>query len=325
MGTAAASGLAAAAALHPAKAYGSTYGQAPASVGDYIALMKPRVMSLVVFTALVGMMLAPQSLDHPVNPVLAAIALLALAVGAGASAALNMWYDSDIDAGMARTKNRPIPQGRISREDALAFGGALSLFSVMVMSFAANLTAAALLAFTIGFYVFVYTMWLKRRTAQNIVIGGAAGALPPLVGWAAVSGHLTLEPLVLFLIIFLWTPPHFWALALYREGDYAKVGVPMMPVVAGARSTCAQIVFYTVLVFAASLLPLALHMAGTLYAALALPAGLAFIALALRLQKSLGQAALFERRARQLFGFSLLYLTLLFGALLAEHSLMGIG
>jgi protoheme IX farnesyltransferase len=298
----------------------SAYLNAPASVGDYIALMKPRVMSLVVFTAFVGMMLAP----GPANPWLGAIALLALAVGAGASAALNMWYDADIDAGMTRTKARPIPLGKVSREDALAFGGALSLFSVMVMGFAANFTAAALLAFTIGFYVFVYTMWLKRRTAQNIVIGGAAGALPPLVGWAAITGHLALEPLVLFLIIFLWTPPHFWALALYKEGDYAKVGVPMMPLVAGASSTCKQIVLYTVLVLAASALPLALGMAGLFYAATVLPAGLAFIALAWRLKASIGESALFARRARALFGFSLLYLFLLFAMLLTGHGLMGL-
>jgi protoheme IX farnesyltransferase len=298
----------------------SVYLSAPASVGDYIALMKPRVMSLVVFTAFVGMMLAP----GPANPWLGAIALLALAVGAGASAALNMWYDADIDAGMTRTKARPIPQGKVSREDALAFGGALSLFSIMVMGFAANLTAAALLAFTIGFYVFVYTMWLKRRTAQNIVIGGAAGALPPLVGWAAITGHLALEPLVLFLIIFLWTPPHFWALALYKEGDYAKVGVPMMPVVAGARSTCRQIVFYTVLVLAASALPIVLGMVGLVYAATVLPAGLAFIVLAWRLEPGIGESAVFVRRARALFGYSLLYLFLLFAMLLTGHGLMGL-
>jgi heme o synthase len=294
--------------------------QAPlaATVGDYFALMKPRVMSLVIFTALTGMVLAP----GPVNLALSAIALLALAVGAGASAALNMWYDADIDAGMTRTRNRPIPRGRISREDALAFGGALSLFSVMVMGFAANAMAAALLAFTIGFYVLVYTMWLKRRTAQNIVIGGAAGALPPLVGWVAVSGQMGLEPLVLFLIVFLWTPPHFWALALYREGDYAKVGVPMMPVVAGNRSTCRQIALYAVLLFGSSMLPLFLGMAGLLYAGVVIPAGLLFIVLSVRLWASLGSAQ-FEARARGLFTFSLLYLTLLFCTLLAGRFLPG--
>jgi protoheme IX farnesyltransferase len=304
--------------IYPIPQVGPQVGTS-ATVGDYFALMKPRVMSLVIFTALVGMVLAP----GPVNPVLGAIALLALAVGAGASAALNMWYDADIDAGMARTAGRPIPRGRVSRQDALAFGGALALFAVMVMGFAGNGAAAALLAFTIAFYVLVYTMWLKRRTAQNIVIGGAAGALPPLVGWTAVTGHLAVEPLMLFLIIFLWTPPHFWALALYREGDYAKVGVPMMPVVAGTRSTCRQIALYSVLLFASSLMPLFLHMTGAIYAALVVPAGIVFIGLSLRLWANLGRNELFERRARQLFGFSLIYLTLLFSVLLADRFLPG--
>ena len=290
-----------------------------ASVRDYLSLLKPRVMSLVVFTAFVGMTLAPGSL----NPVLAAIALLAITVGAGASAALNMWYDADIDAHMARTRLRPVPQGRIAPADALAFGGALTIFSLMVMGFAANYFAAALLAFTIGFYVFVYTMWLKRRTPQNIVIGGAAGALPPLVGWAAVSGNLTLEPILLFLIIFLWTPPHFWALALYREGDYAKAGVPMMPVVAGPSSTAWQILVYAVLLFGASLTPLYFHFAGLAYGLVAVPAGLIFTGLAARLVLARGNKALLERRARGVFAFSLLYLTLLFAALLAERWMTG--
>jgi protoheme IX farnesyltransferase len=290
-----------------------------ASVRDYLLLMKPRVMSLVVFTAFVGMVLAPGTL----NPVLAVIALLAIAVGAGASASLNMWYDADIDAGMSRTRCRPVPQGRVSPQDALAFGGALSIFSVMVLGFATNYVAAAGLAGTIAFYVFVYTMWLKRRTPQNIVIGGAAGAFPPLVGWAAMSGGISLEPVLLFLIVFLWTPPHFWSLALYREGDYAKVGVPMMPVVAGARSTCRQIVLYSALMFGASLLPLAFHFSGLIYAAAAIPAGLVFFGLSVALALGQDDKSVFERRARGLFGFSLLYLALLFAGLLAERWIMG--
>ena len=294
-------------------------GADPASVRDYLILLKPRVMSLVIFTALAGMVLAPGHL----NPVLGFIALLAIAVGAGGSAALNMWYDADIDAKMSRTRRRPVPQGRIAPEDALAFGGALSLFSVMVMGFAANYLAAALLALTIGFYIFVYTMWLKRRTPQNIVIGGAAGALPPLVGWAAVSGTVTLEPLLLFLIVFLWTPPHFWALALYREGDYAKAGVPMMPVVAGPASTAWQILAYAVLVVAASLTLIPFGFAGPVYAAAALPAGLVFIVLSARLVLARGDTVLRERRARGLFAFSLIYLALLFAALLAERWVLG--
>jgi len=293
--------------------------QDSASVRDYLALMKPRVMSLVLFTAFVGMVLAPGSL----NPVLAVFALIAIAVGAGASASLNMWYDADIDAHMARTRNRPVPQGRILAADALGFGGALALFSVMVMAFATNYTAAALLALTISYYIFIYTMWLKRRTPQNIVIGGAAGALPPLVGWAAVSGGLSLEPLLLFLIIFLWTPPHSWALALYREGDYAKAGVPMMPVVAGAKSTGRQIVVYSVLLFAASLLPLVLHYTGVIYALSAIPAGLVFLGLSIRLAAAHRDRPLLERRAKGLFLFSLFYLSLLFAALIAERWMMG--
>jgi heme o synthase len=291
-----------------------------ASVRDYLILLKPRVMSLVLFTAFVGMALAPGTL----HPVLRAIALFAIAVGAGAAACLNMWYDADIDTHMLRTRHRPVPQGRIMAPDALAFGGTLAFFAVMVMGFAANYVAAGLLAFTIGFYLFVYTMWLKRRTPLNIVIGGAAGALPPLVGWAAVSGGVTLEPLLLFLIIFLWTPPHSWALALFREGDYAKVGVPMMPVVAGLRSTAWQILVYSVLLFAASLLPLAFHFSGIVYALAAVPAGLVFLALSLRLVLARNDRPLLERRARGLFGFSLLYLALVFAGLLAERWITGL-
>jgi len=200
------------------------------SVGDFIVLMKPRVMSLVVFTAIVGLMVAPGQL----HPVLAVIALIAIAVGAGAAGALNMWYDADIDARMARTAARPIPRGHVTKDEALAFGVVLSIFSVMTLGLLVNWVAGALLAITIGFYIFIYTMWLKRRTPQNIVIGGAAGAFPPMIGWAAVTGTVSLESILLFLIIFFWTPPHFWALALYRSRDYERVGVPMLPVVARA-------------------------------------------------------------------------------------------
>src|SRR5262249_21213570 len=212
-----------------------------AGVGDYIELMKPRVMSLVVFTALVGLVLAPA----PMHPVLAFTALLCIAVGAGAAGALNMWYDADIDARMARTAARPIPAGRLARGEALAFGLTLAGFSGVVLGLLVNIFAALLLAVTIGFYVGIYTIWLKRWTPQNIVIGGAAGALPPVIGWAAASGGLAIEPLILFLIVFLWTPPHFWALSLYRADDYGRAGVPMLPVVAGAAETRRRVLGYT--------------------------------------------------------------------------------
>ena len=286
-----------------------------ASVGDYLALLKPRVMSLVVFTGFVGLMIAPGHL----HPALAAIALLCIAVGAGASAALNMWFDADIDVLMARTRGRPIPQGRIVADEALAFGSVLAFFSVFVMGVAINAVAAELLALTIGFYLFVYTMWLKRRTPQNIVIGGAAGALPPVIGWAAVTGSVSLEPIVLFLIIFLWTPPHFWALAIYREGDYAKAGVPMLPVVAGIDSTCRHIVAYSVVLVAVSLAPLALGFAGAIYGALAIGLGAVFIALSIELWRARGDEVLRNAKAKRLFGFSLGYLTALFVALLIER------
>lgn len=285
-----------------------------ASVGDFIALLKPRVMSLVLFTALVGMAVAPGG-QHPV---LSAAALLAIALGAGGAGALNMWFDADIDARMLRTCARPVPAGRIERAEALSFGAVLAFFAVILMALAANLLAAALLAFTIGFYVFVYTMWLKRRTPQNIVIGGAAGALPPLVGWAAVTGDVTLAPVVLFLIIFFWTPPHFWALALYRGGDYARAGVPMMPVVAGVHKTCDQIVLYALILVPLSLAPAMLGFAGWLYAGVAFACGAAFLGLAFALRRARADRSALERRGRRLFTFSILYLALVFGALLAE-------
>lgn len=279
---------------------------------DYLALLKPRVMSLVVFTGLVGMVLAPGHL----HPTLAITALLCIAIGAGASGAINMWYDADIDAVMQRTQGRPIPQGRVTREEALGFGVVLSVASVLVMALAVNWAAAAILALTIGFYVFVYTMWLKRRTPQNIVIGGAAGAFPPMIGWAAVTGDLSLMPVLLFAIIFMWTPPHFWALALYRSDDYARAGVPMLPVVAGERETRRQILIYSLLLVPLTLGPWALNLAGPLYGVVTAVLGAIFLALALRIWRGTG-----DRAAKHMFAYSILYLFLLFALLLAEHSL----
>jgi protoheme IX farnesyltransferase len=284
-----------------------------ASVADFIQLMKPRVMSLVVFTAFTGLVLAPGQL----NPVLASIAILCIAVGAGASGALNMWYDADIDARMQRTAGRPIPRGAVSREEALTFGVILSIGSVTTLGLIVNWVAAALLALTIGFYLFVYTMWLKRRTPHNIVIGGAAGAFPPMIGWAAATGGVSLESIVLFLIIFMWTPPHFWALALYRARDYERAGVPMLPVVAGAEETRKQIVIYSALLVMVALLPALCSLGGPAYALSAMIAGGVLLARALALNRvSDGRAA--ERAARRLFAFSIVYLFVLFAVLLLE-------
>lgn len=278
-------------------------------VGDYFALLKPRVMSLVVFTGLVGLAVAPGT----IHPVLAFTALLCIAVGAGASGAINMWYDADIDAVMERTKERPIPSGRVSANETLAFGTVLSVASVVLMGLAVNYVAAALLALTIAFYVFVYTMWLKRRTPQNIVIGGAAGAFPPMIGWAAVTGDVSAESLVLFAIIFMWTPPHFWALSLWRDIDYAKAGVPMLPVVAGRDVTRRQIVLYSALLFPVAVMPYFLGYAGILYGVgSAVLSGL-FLLLSFKVW-----VAKDEKSAKQLFAFSLLYLFLLFAMLLGE-------
>jgi protoheme IX farnesyltransferase len=286
------------------------------SVGDFIALMKPRVMALVVFTALVGMVMAPPG-QHPV---LAVIALVCIAAGAGASGALNMWYDADIDALMQRTAARPIPRGHVTPEEALAFGAVLAVGSVFVLGVLVNWTAGALLAFTIGFYVFVYTMWLKRRTPQNIVIGGAAGSFPPIIGWAAMTGSVSIEGLVLFLMIFLWTPPHFWALALYRARDYERAGVPMLPVAAGPDETRKQIVVYSALLVPLALAPAFMGFGGPFYALSAVILGAVFLALSLNVYRVReGRAA--DRAARQLFAFSILYLFGLFAALLAERSL----
>ncbi|MDZ5698833.1 heme o synthase [Chelativorans sp. M5D2P16] len=291
-----------------------------ATAGDFIALLKPRVMSLVVFTAFVGMLLAPAS----PHPFLAVIAMLAIAVGAGASGALNMWYDADIDRVMARTANRPVPRGRVAPGEALGFGLVLSVLSVMTLGLMANWLAASLLAFTIFFYVVVYTMWLKRSTPQNIVIGGAAGALPPMIGWAAVAGTVTVESLVLFLIIFLWTPPHFWALALFKSGDYARAGIPMMPNVAGERHTKRQIFAYSLAVAVSGVLPAALGFASLAYGVLAAALGGAFVWYAWRvLRLEDGDRAM--RPAKALFGFSLVYLFAIFAALLVDGlaSLLG--
>lgn len=284
-----------------------------ATVRDYWDLLKPRVMSLVVFTAFAGIALAPGG----IHPVLALVALAAIAVGAGASGALNMGFDSDIDALMGRTARRPVPSGRVTREEALSLGTILSVLSVLVLSLATNYVAGALLAATIGFYVLVYTLWLKRRTAQNIVIGGAAGALPPVVGWAAVTGGVALEPLVLFFIIFVWTPAHFWALAILKREEYARAGVPMLPVVASRASVHRNILAYAVLTALAGALPALLGTASVLYGAVSLVLGGWLVLCAVRLLRS-SEAG--ERRAAgRLFGVSILYLFALFGALLADR------
>jgi protoheme IX farnesyltransferase len=260
---------------------------------------------------LAGLMVAPGEL----HPVLAAVAILCIAVGAGASGAINMWYDRDIDAVMQRTRNRPIPTGRVDPQEAVSFGVVLAIGAVTLMALAVNWLAAGLLAFTIAFYVFVYTMWLKRRTPQNIVIGGAAGAFPPMIGWVSVTGAIDLAPIALFLLIFTWTPPHFWALALYRSGDYARAGVPMLPVVAGARATKKQMLVYTVLLVPLALAPWVLGIAGGLYAAAAAVLGALFILAAVRVWFDSG-----ERAARQMFAFSILYLFLLFTLLIIDRA-----
>jgi heme o synthase len=282
-----------------------------ARLADFVALAKPRVMLLAVFTAIVGLTIAPGDLD----PLHASIAVLAIAAGAGAAGILNMWYDADIDAVMTRTAGRPIPRGAISPAEALAFGLVLACSAVAALALALNVQAAALLAFTIFFYVVVYTMWLKRSTPQNIVIGGAAGALPPVIGWAAATGEIGFEPLVLFLIIFLWTPPHFWALSLNRIDEYARAKIPMLPVVSGPAATTRQILAYSILLLPISLLPWALGFAGAIYGATAVAFGASFIVLALRLRQA---GAFYRRAAQRLFGFSIIYLTVLFAALLLD-------
>ena len=282
------------------------------SVSDFVALTKPRVMMLAVFTALVGLSSAPVRPDS--LSIFAAV--VAIAAGAAAAGVLNMWYDADIDAIMSRTAMRPIPRGKVSRFKALVLGLFLGSFAVVVLGLATNLTAASLLASTIVFYVVVYTAWLKRATRQNIVIGGAAGALPPVIGWAAGTGDVGLEPLALFLIIFLWTPPHFWALALNRTDDYARAGVPMLPVVAGRAATTRQILIYSALLVLASELPWVLGFAGAVYSAIAAICGGLFLLLAGQLNRAIEAD---RRAAHRLFVFSIFYLFVLFAGLLIDH------
>jgi protoheme IX farnesyltransferase len=295
---------------------------APLALGgelrDYVALLKPRVMTLVVFTGLVGLLVAPGHL----NPVLALAAVLCITVGAGAAGAINMWYDRDIDAVMRRTSRRPIPAEAVQPGEALGFGVTLAVGSVLVMGLATNVVAAAALAFSILFYVFVYTIWLKRRTPQNIVIGGAAGAFPPIIGWAAVTGHIGLYPVILFLIVFLWTPPHFWALSLYACGDYERAGVPMLPVVAGRRVTRWHVLGYTAALVPVSLLPWALGYAGPVYGIAVGVLGVGFLGCAAWVvgdrQDGTGRSLTADRPARFTFRYSLAYLALLFAAVLVD-------
>ncbi|MDR6292120.1 MULTISPECIES: heme o synthase [Inquilinus] len=282
---------------------------------DYFALLKPRVMTLVVFTGIAGLVVAP---GH-IHPVLAATAILCIAVGAGAAGAINMWYDRDIDAIMSRTCGRPIVRGRIAPSEALGFGVFLSVAAVLLMGLAVNWTAAGVLALASAFYVFVYTMWLKRRTPQNIVIGGAAGAFPPMIGWAAVTGDVTLPSILLFALIFMWTPPHFWALALFRSGEYAKAGVPMLPVVSGARETKRQMLAYTLLLFPIGIGPWLVGIAGLTYAVGAALLGLLFILCAVRVMREDGEETR-HRAAKQMFGYSIFYLFAIFGLLIVDHT-----
>ena len=297
---------------------------APAMTADWrdlVALTKPRVMSLVVFTALCGMLAAPVSLP----PVLGFTAILCIALAAGAAGALNQWYEADLDARMKRTAARPLPAGRLDRQTALHFGVGLGTFSVLLMALATNFVAAAWLALSILFYVLVYTVWLKRRTAQNIVIGGAAGAFPPLIGWAAATGDVTLMPILLFAIIFLWTPPHFWALSLFVRSDYANAGVPMLPVVAGLAATRRQVVIYTVPMIAAAIAPYALGYAGRVYGVASIALNLVFLALALRVGASGTDDPAQMTAERKLFSYSIVYLFALFGALVADRFVGAIG
>ncbi|MDT0507253.1 heme o synthase [Novosphingobium sp. MMS21-SN21R] len=287
----------------------------PADWRDFFALTKPRVMSLVIFTGLCGLLAAPGT----IHPVIAFTAILCIAVGAGGAAALNQWWEADIDAGMKRTAGRPLPAGRMDRTSARDFGFALAGGSVMVMGLGVGVLAAAILAFSIFYYAWIYTVWLKPRTPQNIVIGGGAGAFPPMIGWVAVTGDITMMPVLLFLIIFMWTPPHFWALALFVQTDYAKVGIPMMPVVAGERSTRRQILAYAVLLLPLTLVPWWIGGAGAIYGWSALVLGLVFVALSVKVgvRTSVpGDGMVPEKR---LFGYSILYLFVLFGMLVADR------
>jgi protoheme IX farnesyltransferase len=296
----------------PPVAFAPSLATAPgAAVADYWEILKPRVMSLVVFTGLVGLVVAPGHL----HPLLAAVAILCIAVGAGAAGAINMWYDRDIDAVMRRTAARPLPAGRMSPGEALGFGSVLAAGSVVVMALAVNWVAAALLALTIAFYVIVYTVWLKRRTPQNIVIGGAAGAFPPLIGWAAVTGDVGWGAVALFAIIFFWTPPHFWALSLYRSEEYAAAGVPMLPVVAGPDETRRQMLLYTIVLWPVTVAPWLLDLAGPIYGVGALALSAVFTGLAVQVLRDRT-----ERSARRMFAYSLLYLFLMFSLLLLDRA-----
>ncbi len=309
------------------------YGIGTAEPADYLALMKPRVMSLVVFTAWVGYLCAPGSLS--ISNMIAVI--ICIAVGAGASGALNMAYDADIDAKMTRTRQRPVPRGAIRADTAQTFGIVMSFFAVLTLWLASNPLAAGILAFTIFFYAVIYTRWLKRSTPQNIVIGGAAGAFPPMIGWAAASGSISLEAVIMFLIIFLWTPPHFWALALYKKGDYDKAGIPMMPNVRGAPSTRLQIMLYALILAIVGLAPLLIGQAGWIYGGVAIALNIGFVFLALKVWRSKAgeradlsnEASLYavkngDKAARNLFAFSIIYLFGIFGALAADSFLIGL-
>ena len=288
-----------------------------ADPSDFIALLKPRVMSLVVFTALVGLVAAPGA----IHPFMAAVAILAIAIGGGAAGALNMWYDADIDRLMGRTAKRPIPAGKVTGDQALAFGLILSAFSVAMLGLATNWFAAGLLGFTIFFYAVVYTMWLKRWTAQNIVIGGAAGAFPPMVGWAAVTGGASIESFLLFLIIFIWTPPHFWALALVKSEDYGRAGVPMLPNVAGPDATRLQILLYTLLLIPTGISPVAIGLGGTLYGVVSAIGGLGMLWCAIEIFRK-RDGAVATKACWRMFGFSILYLFALFATILIERTVM---
>ena len=289
-------------------------------IRDWLALLKPRVMTLVVFTGAIGLFIAPVH----VNPLVAAIAILCIAIATGGAGAINMWYDRDIDALMKRTENRPVPAGRVAAHDALTYGIGLSVFSVLLMALATNLVAAGALAFSILFYVVIYTMWLKRSTPQNIVIGGAAGAFPPIIGWAAATGQIGLLPVLLFATVFFWTPPHFWSLSLYACADYGRAGVPMLPVVKGARHTRWQILLYTVLLTAVSLTPSMLRLTGPIYLVTTLLLDLGFLVCAVRVlhdrQDAAGTSLTGDKPARQAFRFSLLYLAVLFVAICVDRA-----
>ena len=287
----------------------------PADWRDFLALTKPRVLTLVVFTGLCGMLAAPVSID----PVLGFTAILCIALGAGAAGALNQWYEADLDAKMKRTQGRPLPAGRMERGSALHFGVGLGVFSVILMGLANNLVAAGILAVSILFYVLIYTVWLKRRTPQNIVIGGAAGAFPPLIGWAAATGDVATLPVLLFALVFLWTPPHFWALALFMKTDYAAAGVPMLPVVAGERTTRTQIGLYTIPMAIAAIAPWALNLTGLFYGIVAIVLTSMFGAMALQVMLRTTAPEDTMRPEKRLFAFSILYLFILFGALVVDH------